>query len=107
MVRKRDNLYAAERQFLLKEISLPEDYKNSEGERVKVQALFSFFFLCYCWSWKLKKLSSVWICLGGNMCWQFWLKKKSDIAIFGFHHVAFQPEIVLIIVGDSVFVSKW
>lgn len=44
MVRKRDNLYAAERQFLLKEISLPEDCKNSEGERVKVQALFSFFF---------------------------------------------------------------
>lgn len=43
MVRKRDNLYAAERQFLLKEISLPEDCKNSEGERVKVQALVSFF----------------------------------------------------------------
>lgn len=43
MVRKRDNLYAAERQFFLKEISLPEDCKNSEGERVKVQALVSFF----------------------------------------------------------------
>ena len=34
------------------------------------------------------------------------IEKKSDIAIFGFHHAAFQPEIVLIIVGDSVFVSK-
>ena len=44
MVRKRDNLYAAERQFLLKEISLKEDCKNSEGECVKVQALVSFFF---------------------------------------------------------------
>ena len=44
MVRKRDNLYAAERQFLLKEIiSLKEDCKNSEGECVKVQALVSFF----------------------------------------------------------------
>ena len=43
MVRKRDNLYAAERQFLSKEISLKEDCKNSEGECVKVQALVSFF----------------------------------------------------------------
>ena len=43
MVRKRDNLYAAERQFLLKEISLKEDCKNSEGKCVKVQALFFFF----------------------------------------------------------------
>lgn len=30
----------------------------------------------------------------------------SDIAIFVFHHAAFQPTIVLIIAGDSVFVSK-